>query len=89
VPVALAEDTGVLEAGEHTVFRATVSNLLTPGRYMVNYGLSQSGIDDLDLRRPASEFLVTGKHQFGYVDLGWEFEIERTPRAETLEAVDR
>ncbi len=88
-PLALAEQDGRLEAGEQVEVRATVSNLLTPGRYVVNCALSQNGIDAVDLLRPAAQFVVTGEHQFGYVELEWECEIERRPRASAVEAVDR
>jgi ABC-2 type transport system ATP-binding protein len=87
-PAALAEDTGHLEAGEQVRFRATMPNLFTPKKYLVNCALSQSGIDAIDLRRPAAEFTVTGDHQFGYVELDWECEIERQPRTGGVEAAD-
>jgi ABC-type polysaccharide/polyol phosphate transport system ATPase subunit len=87
-PAALAEDTGELEAGERVRFRATVSNLLTPGKYRVNCALSQRGIDAIDLRRPAAEFAVRGEHRFGYVELDWESEVERQPRAGAVKAAD-
>jgi len=88
-PAALAEDTGRLEAGEQVRFKATVSNLLTPGRYFVNCSLTQRGLDEVDLRRPAAEFVVRGEHQFGYVELEWESEVERRRQAEAVEAVDQ
>jgi ABC-type polysaccharide/polyol phosphate transport system ATPase subunit len=88
-PAALAEDTGHLEAGERVHFKATVSNLLTPGTYFVNCSLSQRGLDEVDLRRPAAEFVIRGEHQFGYVELEWESEVERHKQAEALEAVDQ
>jgi len=88
-PAALAEDSGRLEAGDQVLFKATVSNLLTPGRYFVNCSLSQRGLDEVDLRRPAAEFVVRGEHQFGYVELEWESEVERRQPAEAVEAVDQ
>jgi hypothetical protein len=88
-PAALAQDTGQIEAGEQVRFKATVSNLLTPGRYFVNCSLSQRGLDEVDLRRPAAEFVIRGEHQFGYVELEWESEVERRRQAETMEATDQ
>jgi len=88
-PVAIAEDTGQLEAGEQVRFKATVSNRLTPGRYFVNCSLSQRGLDEVDLRRPAAEFVVRGEHQFGHMDLEWESEVERGRQAEAVEAMDQ
>jgi ABC-2 type transport system ATP-binding protein len=88
-PAALAEDTGELAPGERVRFQAIVSNQFTPGRYLVNCALSQSGIEAIDLRRPAAQFAVTGEHQFGYVELEWEHEIERTSRAGAVRAADR
>lgn len=87
-PVALAEREGMLDAGERVTVRITMPNLFTPKRYLVNCALSQSGIDEVDLRRPAADFVVTGRHQFGYVELDWECEIEREPRPSAVEVAD-
>ncbi len=87
-PIALAEEDGNLDAGERVVVRITMPNLFTPKRYVVNCALSESGIDELDLRRPAVEFAVTGEHQFGYVELDWRWEIAREGRPSTIGAGD-
>jgi len=80
-PAALAEHTGSLEAGETVTFRAALSNPLTPGSYVVNCSLSRRGVDLIDLRRPAAELKVWGEHRFGYVELEWDCQVERTSRA--------
>jgi ABC-2 type transport system ATP-binding protein len=89
-PLQLGGPNGRLEAGERVTARATIANPLTPGSYVINCSLSQEGnaFDVIDLRRPAAQLIVWGvKRTAGYVDLEWQCEVERGPRAGALRAV--
>jgi ABC-type polysaccharide/polyol phosphate transport system ATPase subunit len=61
-----------LATGRRVGFRATVSNALVPGSYVVNWGFSQHGMpfDLLDLRR-GTKLEVRGEKRLGFVELDW------------------
>ena len=91
-PAEIAQPGRSLAPGERVTFRATITNPLTPGSYVVNCSLSQrgNGFDVLDLRRPGAPLIVWGvKRTMGYVDLEWRYEVERGDRPSSLRVVER
>ena len=73
-----------LRPGDRATFRATIANPLRPGSYAINCGLGTGGAV-VDVRRPAAEFVVWGRPQFGAVALDWTWEVEHDRRTSATE----
>jgi hypothetical protein len=70
---------GHFAAGQNTVVRMRLTNLLTPGRFTFTPGVVRSGWgnDPLDLRENFTSFIVHGTNVTGaQADLPYELEIE-------------
>jgi ABC-type polysaccharide/polyol phosphate transport system ATPase subunit len=75
-----------LEPGERVRFRARISNPLTPGSYVVNCSLWRgTGLELIDVSRPAAELIVWGPQRPGYVEIDWEGGVDGAPEPSTLE----
>jgi ABC-2 type transport system ATP-binding protein len=79
---------GKLERGERVRIRARIENPLAPDSYVINCSLWRGDRPDLvEFRHPAAELVVRGSQQQpGYVELGWECEIETEHPIDPLEA---
>jgi ABC-type polysaccharide/polyol phosphate transport system ATPase subunit len=70
---------GHFAAGQRTLVRMRVTNLLAPGRYTFSPGVVRSGLgnDPLDMRDDYTSFIIHGvKITGGQADLPYELEIE-------------
>ena len=72
---------GHFSAGQRTLVRMRVTNLLAPGRYSFTPGVARSGMGNasLDRREDYTSFIVHGvKNTGGQADLPYELDIELT-----------
>jgi ABC-type polysaccharide/polyol phosphate transport system ATPase subunit len=73
---------GHFAAGQRTLVRMRLTNLLAPGRYTFSAGVNRStglGADALDVRDDYTSFIVHGvKNTGGQADLPYELDIELT-----------